>query len=109
MVAQLLAGSALMLTSSTLSGYLFITGRIKELLITRGGENVAPVPIEEKMLDHMKLLSRCMVVGDNQKFLTMLVALRTEVGKGWGVVGWERGKGGGGCHPLCQMMRTTVT
>lgn len=32
------------------------------------------------MLDQMKLLSRCMVVGDNQKFLTMLVALRTEVG-----------------------------
>ena len=32
------------------------------------------------MLDHMKLLSRCMVVGDAQKFLTMFVALRTEVG-----------------------------
>lgn len=41
---------------------------------------MAPVPIEERMLDQMKLLSRCMVVGDNQKFLTMLVALRTEVG-----------------------------
>lgn len=61
------------------SGYLYITGRIKELLITRGGENIAPVPIEERMLDQMKLLSNCMVVGDNQKFLTMLVTLRTEV------------------------------
>ena len=60
-------------------GYLFITGRIKELLITRGGENIAPVPIEEQMLNHMKLLSNCMVIGDNQKYLTMLVTLRTEV------------------------------
>ena len=61
------------------SGYLFITGRIKELLITRGGENIAPVPIENRMLDQMKLISNCMVVGDNQKYLTMLVTLRTEV------------------------------
>ena len=40
---------------------------------------MAPVPIEERMLDQMKALSRCMVIGDNQKFLTMLVTLRTEV------------------------------
>ena len=60
-------------------GYLYITGRIKELLITRGGENIAPVPIEERMLNSMKLLSNCMVIGDNQKYLTMLVTLRTEV------------------------------
>ena len=71
------------------SGYLFITGRIKELLITRGGENVAPVPIEERMLDQMKLLSRCMVVGDNQKYLAMLVALRTEVGVAMGGCGQQ--------------------
>lgn len=65
--------------SGTPSGYLFITGRIKELLITRGGENIAPVPIEERMLDQMRLLGRCMVIGDNQKFLTMFVTLRAEV------------------------------
>ena len=61
-------------------GYLYITGRIKELLITRGGENIAPVPIEEHMLDQMKLLKNCMVIGDEQKYLTMLVTLRAEVG-----------------------------
>ena len=61
-------------------GYLYITGRIKEILITKGGENVAPVPIEENMMDQMKLLSYCMVIGDNQKYLTMFVTLRCEVG-----------------------------
>ena len=61
-------------------GYLYITGRIKEILITRGGENIAPVLIEEKMMDQMKLLSYCMVLGDNQKYLTMFVTLRCEVG-----------------------------
>ncbi len=60
-------------------GFLYITGRIKEILITRGGENIAPVPIEEKMLDTMKMLSYCMVIGDNQKYLTMVVTLRCEV------------------------------
>ena len=64
---------------ATVTGYLFITGRIKEILITRGGENVAPVPIEEKMKETMKLLSYCVVIGDNQKFLTMFVTLRCEV------------------------------
>jgi len=61
------------------SGYLYITGRIKEILITRGGENIAPVPIEEVMVDKMKMISYCMVIGDAQKYLTMFVTLRVEV------------------------------
>ena len=65
----------------TVTGYLYITGRIKEILITCGGENAASVPIEEKVLDILKLLSYCVTVGDNQKFLTMLVTLRCEVSK----------------------------
>lgn len=60
-------------------GHLFITGRIKEILITRGGENVAPVPIEEAMLVQMKLLSNCMVIGDEQRFLTMFVTIRCKM------------------------------
>ena len=64
------------------AGYLYITGRIKEILITRGGENIAPVPIEVKMLEALKILSYCMVIGDNQKYLTMFVTLRCEVSPG---------------------------
>ena len=62
-----------------LAGYVYVTGRIKEILITRGGENVAPIPIENCLLEHCKVLSACMVVGDNQKYLTMLVTLRCKV------------------------------
>ena len=60
-------------------GYVYITGRIKEILITRGGENVAPIPIENSMLEYCKILSACMVVGDNQKYLTMLMTLRCKI------------------------------
>ena len=89
----------------TVTGYLYITGRIKEILITRGGENVAPVPIEEKVLDILKLVSYCVTVGDNQKFLTMLITLRCEVRKtnvtprvSYG----GEGGGGAGISPLPQ-------
>jgi long-chain-fatty-acid--CoA ligase ACSBG len=54
-------------------------GRIKELIITAGGENVAPVPIEDKMKECCPILSNVMVVGDKRKFLAMLVTLRCEV------------------------------
>ena len=50
-----------------------MTGRIKEILITSGGENVAPVPIEQDMKRQLPLCSFCVVVGDNKKFLSMLV------------------------------------
>jgi long-chain-fatty-acid--CoA ligase ACSBG len=60
-------------------GFLSITGRIKELLITAGGENVAPVPIEDRMKEEMPLLANVMVVGDKLKFLSMLVTLKCEV------------------------------
>ena len=55
---------------------MFITGRIKEILITSGGENVAPVPIEQEMKRQLRLCSFCVVVGDNKKFLSMLVTLK---------------------------------
>ena len=81
---------------ATVTGYLFITGRIKEILITRGGENVAPVPIEEQMKDTMKLLSYCVVIGDNQKFPTMLVSVRCEVRQQCFSYKADRKRGGGG-------------
>ena len=53
-----------------------MTGRIKEILITSGGENVAPVPIEQEMKRQLPLCSFCVAVGDSKKFLSMLVTLK---------------------------------
>jgi len=61
------------------SGFMRITGRIKELIITAGGENVPPVLIENEMKAAMVAISNCMVIGDKRKYLTMLVSLKTEV------------------------------
>eukprot|EP01067_Filipodium_phascolosomae_P006992 Filipodium_phascolosomae@DN540_c0_g1_i1.p1 len=60
------------------NGMLFITGRIKEMLVTAGGENVAPVPIEQFIMERCPCLSVCMVVGDRKKFLSLLVTLKTK-------------------------------
>ncbi|ODN00703.1 Long-chain-fatty-acid--CoA ligase ACSBG2 [Orchesella cincta] len=62
-------------------GFLFITGRIKELLITAGGENVAPVPIEDNVKTALPILSQAMLLGDKLKFLSILLTLKTEVDK----------------------------
>ncbi len=57
-----------------------ITGRIKELIITAGGENIPLVLIEEEVISAMPLaLGNCMVIGDRRKFLTILLALKSEV------------------------------
>lgn len=61
------------------SGFMRITGRIKDLIITAGGENIPPVLIESDMKTEMIALSNCLVIGDRRKFLTMVVSLKTEV------------------------------
>jgi len=58
------------------SGFMHITGRIKELIITAGGENIPPVLIEDAMKSEMLALSNCMVIGDKQKYLTMLITVK---------------------------------
>ena len=55
-------------------GFLSITGRIKELIITAGGENIPPVLIEEMWKDEMSAISNCCTIGDKRKYLVMLVA-----------------------------------
>ena len=60
------------------SGFISITGRIKELIITAGGENIAPVLIEEELKDAMPALANAMVIGDKRKFLTVLLCLQVE-------------------------------
>jgi len=57
--------------------FLKIVGRIKELLITAGGENVAPVPIEDSLKTKLDgLVSDVVVVGDRLKFLSVLLTLK---------------------------------
>eukprot|EP00026_Physarum_polycephalum_P004408 Phypoly_transcript_04427.p1 GENE.Phypoly_transcript_04427~~Phypoly_transcript_04427.p1 ORF type:complete len:660 (+),score=152.47 Phypoly_transcript_04427:135-2114(+) len=59
-------------------GFLTITGRIKELIITAGGENVPPVLIEDEIKKEIgSVVSNVMVVGDRRKFLACLITLKT--------------------------------
>ncbi|XP_053228702.1 long-chain-fatty-acid--CoA ligase ACSBG2 isoform X2 [Podarcis raffonei] len=60
-------------------GFLYITGRIKELIITAGGENIPPVPIEDAIKEAVPILSNVMLIGDKAKFLAMLMTLKCVV------------------------------
>nr|XP_003938899.1 long-chain-fatty-acid--CoA ligase ACSBG2 isoform X1 [Saimiri boliviensis boliviensis]XP_003938900.1 long-chain-fatty-acid--CoA ligase ACSBG2 isoform X1 [Saimiri boliviensis boliviensis]XP_010347821.1 long-chain-fatty-acid--CoA ligase ACSBG2 isoform X1 [Saimiri boliviensis boliviensis] len=60
-------------------GFLYITGRIKEILITAGAENVAPIPIETLVKKKIPIISNAMLVGDKLKFLGMLLTLKCEI------------------------------
>lgn len=54
-------------------GFISITGRAKELLVTSGGENVAPSLVEMTMMSAMSALSRVIAFGDKRKFISCLV------------------------------------
>ncbi|XP_072752863.1 very long-chain-fatty-acid--CoA ligase bubblegum [Anoplolepis gracilipes] len=60
-------------------GILSITGRIKELIITSGGENIAPLNIEQAILSELPALSNTMLIGDKRKYLTVLVTLKSNM------------------------------
>ncbi len=63
-------------------GYLTITGRKKELIVTAGGKNVAPAVLEDRLRAH-PLVSQCMVVGDAQPFIGCLVTIDPEAFPAW--------------------------
>ena len=71
-------------------GYLYITGRKKELIVTAGGKNVAPAVLEDRLRAN-PLISQCMVVGDNKPFIAALVTLDPDSIKPWAVANKKEG------------------
>lgn len=63
-------------------GYLYVTGRKKELIVTAGGKNVVPTPLEESIRT-APLVSQVVVVGDDRPFIGALVALDPEAVDRW--------------------------
>ncbi|WP_406123447.1 AMP-dependent synthetase/ligase [Streptomyces sp. NBC_00989] len=72
-------------------GYLTITGRKKEILITAGGKNVAPAPLENWLRSH-PLIAQCIVVGDRRPYVAALITLDLE-----GITHWRQMNGK---HPV---------
>ena len=65
-------------------GFVRITGRKKEILVTAGGKNVAPAVLEDRVRAH-PLVSQCMVVGDGRPFIAALVTLDPEAAAAWAI------------------------
>ncbi|MHA7239364.1 AMP-dependent synthetase/ligase [Arthrobacter sp. TMS1-12-1] len=63
-------------------GFLTITGRKKDLLVTAGGKNVAPGPLEEKLREHA-LVGQAVVVGEGRPFIAALISLDREALEPW--------------------------
>jgi long-chain acyl-CoA synthetase len=67
-------------------GYLRITGRKKELIVTAAGKNVAPAPLEDRIRAH-PLISQAVVVGDARPFVAALITLDQEAFATWATQG----------------------
>ena len=63
-------------------GFLRITGRKKEIIVTAGGKNVAPAPLEDRIRAH-PLVSQVMVIGDGRRYVSALVTIDEEAFPAW--------------------------
>jgi long-chain acyl-CoA synthetase len=63
-------------------GFVSVTGRKKEIIVTAGGKNVAPAVLEDRLRAH-PLISQCMVVGDQQPFIGCLITIDQEAFPAW--------------------------
>lgn len=71
-------------------GFIYITGRSKDLLVTAGGKNVSPAPLEE-VISTCPLVGHAIVVGENKPFIGVLISLDSEQLTAWAA---RRGKVG---------------
>ncbi|MEV5986884.1 AMP-dependent synthetase/ligase [Streptomyces sp. NPDC052051] len=71
-------------------GYLTITGRKKEILVTSGGKSVSPGPLEERVREH-PLVAQCIVVGNDRPYVAALITLDADAVEHWSQM---RGKPG---------------
>ena len=62
-------------------GFFYIKGRLKELIVTAGGENIPPIYIENSIIELCPSISNIIVIGDKRKFLSCLITLKCEVDK----------------------------
>lgn len=63
-------------------GYLTITGRKKEILVTSGGKSVSPVGLEERVRAH-PLVAQCLVVGNDRPYVAALVTIDQDAVEHW--------------------------
>jgi len=59
--------------------FLWITGRIKELIIGAGGENIAPVPVEDKFKNECLACSNIMMVGEQRRLMSALITFKVDI------------------------------
>lgn len=68
-------------------GFLYITGRKKDIIITAGGKNISPAPMED-IINTCPIVAHTVIVGDNKPFVAALIALDDEM-----LASWLQGQG----------------
>ncbi|RLP86438.1 long-chain fatty acid--CoA ligase [Micromonospora sp. CV4] len=63
-------------------GFLHITGRTKEIIVTAGGTNLAPAPVEDRIRAH-PLVSQCILIGDDQPYVSALITIDPQAWERW--------------------------